>query len=428
MKYKLSKYIHVTICFILLTFAMTLFMISKRNFDVISEKIVEFDENNVNSLYLKVYDIYGQNNQKSLSEFFKEDNSLERLKLLCKTLNKEFNYFEFDSQSLLIKDKFNYKDEFRIDYGREDYGFNDNIGISLKSVQIGANTYKEFDIDNKIYSGVGFSSENFLYDNVKPIPAILGNEYKDTVKIGDMINFEYLSKKITVEVIGFLEIDSIITLNNQIYYLDRYIIVPLIDTVYNPANNDEEMFQNILYSQKNWGYIKIKTGDNYLDYKNKITQISKNLNLKYEISEGYIHPYIKNISNTINSTKGLFLIASIILFVIFSLIYIYIYIWKFNKNRKIYAIHMISGCSFIKLKTKIFIEILLEFIAALFTATTINKLIFNYRNLSTFDKNIIQLSMQSTTLLSIVIMVLICLILNKHINKNEIYYSISKEN
>ncbi|QSX06266.1 hypothetical protein JYG23_02055 [Sedimentibacter sp. zth1] len=428
MKYKFSNYIHILICFCLLTIAMTVFTLSNKNFNKVEHKIIDFDDKNVESTYLRVNDVYGQDNQKSLLEFFAEKDALKRMKQFCSILNEEFNYLEFDKQSVVIRDDFNYKDEFRIDYGSKYFGENDKIGISLKSVQIGKNAYDEFDLENQLADGRGFEPKDFIFDNNKTVSAIFGYEYSELINIGDTINFEYLSKDISVKVIGFFEKDTSVTLNNNIFFLDRYITIPSLDMDFIPLNKDDERFQKILYSLKNWGYIKVSDGEDYYDYKNRIDDVSKALDLKYVVNEAYIYKHIKNISNTINSSKGIFLIASIILFLILSTIFAYIYIWNYNKNKKIYAIHLICGCSFIRMKLKIFFEIFTQFILSLGIADLVNRLILGYDSIYVSDRILLDKAIRQTTRFSFIIMLVICLVLNIYINKSNIYSSIRKEN
>lgn len=428
MKYKISSYLHILICFCLLTIATTIFMLSNKSYIKAEHKIADFDNKNIEYAYLYVTDVYGQDNQKTLSDFFAEKNSLERMKQLYVFLNEEFDFLEFDKQNLLIRDDFNFKDEFRIDYEWKDFGVNDDIGISLKSVQIGKNTYDVYNLQNQLAEGRGFETDDYIFNNNKTISAILGYEYSGLVNIGDTINFEYLFKNITIEVVGFFQKDTAITLNNNICFLDQSIVIPLLNLNYAPLNEDDERFQKILYNLKTCQYIKIKDGEDYYIYKNRIDKISKELDLKYVLNEAYIHEYIKNISHTINSSKGIFLIASIILFLILSTIIAYVYIWNYNRNKKMYSIHLICGCSFPRMKLKIFFEIFIQFILAMVVATFVNRLMLGYDNIYVSEKLLLGQAINQTLIFSMLVMVAICLIINGYINNSNIYYSIRKEN
>lgn len=123
MKYQKNKYIYILICFCLLTIATTMFMFSIKNYNRAAHKIIDFDNKNVESIYLRVSDVH------ELSEFFSEKDALHRMKEFCRILNREFVFLEFDTQSLMIKDTFNYKNNFREDYGTKYFGENDEYGI-----------------------------------------------------------------------------------------------------------------------------------------------------------------------------------------------------------------------------------------------------------------------------------------------------------
>lgn len=426
MKYQISNYVYIVICFCLLTIATTIFMFSDKNYNKVAHKIIDFDNKNVESIYLRVSDVYGQENQKTLSQFFSEKNALERMKEFHSILNKEFNYLEFDTQALMVRDNFHYKNEFRIDYGTDIYGANDKIGISLKSIQIDKNAYNILALENQVADGRGFKTNDFIFDN-KTVPALLGYEYLGLVKVGDTINFNYLSKDISVKVVGFLKKDTSLTINNKIYFLDKYITIPSLDASFIPVNKNDERFLNILYSLKNWGYIKISNGEDYYDYKNKVDEISNKLNLKYIVNEGYVYPYINNISNTMHSSKGIFLIASTFLFLVLSVIFTYIYLWNYNRNKKVYAIHLICGCSFLRLKLRIYFEIFIQFILSIGLSALINKILLGQDSIYLSEHILLEQAMNQTVLLSAIILLGICIVLNVYFNKSNIYASIQKE-
>lgn len=429
MQYRMGSYIQSAVCFCLLLTAITAFMFSNLNYSRVSQKIIDFEQENIDSVYLRISDVYGNENQKSLSEFFSENDSLKRMKEFNKTLRNEYNFLEFDNQPLLIKEDLNYKDECREDYGTDSFGINDDIGVSLKSVQIGETSYNAWSLDEYIETGKGFTSESFLYDGSESIEAVLGYEYSNSVSIGDVIKVNYLSKDISVKVNGFFKKDTYITINNNIFFMDQYIAIPFVDleSSFEASNEDEQRFQNILYSLKNWGYIKVNNGDDFYEYKDRVDQISKDLNLKYVLNDGFVSSYIKNISNTINSSKGIFFLVSLILFLFSSAIVLYIYIWDYNKNKKNYAIHLVCGCSLLKLKIKIYTKIFIQFILSLFMGALINKFILGDLSLYTYDGFMFNQSVFQTTLLSFIIMIVIFAVINLCINRSNIYNSLRKE-
>lgn len=424
MKYKFANYRYLALCFCALTIAVTIFMFANKNYNTAAHKIMNFNDGQ--SAYLHVTDVYNSSGSDSLSDFFAEKDSLARMKEFSNRLHEEFRYFEFEMQPLLVKENFAFKNQCRIDYGTDIYGENDNIGISLKSAQIDQNGYNHFSLQSQIEEGRGFKSEDYKLEN-QAVPAILGYEYKGSVKIGDTLVFEYLTKRINVKVIGFFKKNTSTTISNQITFLDDYITIPSLTVPAQLVDSADKNFQKILYSVKNWGFIQVNSGEDYYSYKNQIDRISHQLNLKYVVNEVYVSSYIHNVSNTLQSSKGIFFITSIFLFVILSAVFIYIYLWHFERNKKAYAIRLICGCSFPQLRLRIFSEVLVLFASAFGLSVLINYQILGGNTLYAAEQLQLEKALQQTALFSGAVLLVICGILYIFINKNNIVNSIQKE-
>lgn len=402
------------ISFFCITLILIFFQYSYQNYKLVNKKIVHLD-NSVNSAFLKVRDVYGQKNQISTSEFFKSEHSLEGMKRLNEYLNNNFNYMEFQRQGLfLISQDFIYKNQFRKDFGTPIYGANDDIGITLKSSQVGVKTYKDLDMDTLIIDGMGFSDNDYILNSSSnTIPALAGFNYKDYVNVGDKIKFEYLSKIFEIKIIGILDKNSSIILNNNIHLFDDDIVIPSLSIPENPTTSEDDVFQKILYSTKNWGWIKVNEGENVLEYEEAIQAKSSELNLQYIVDEAYASNYIVNISNSINSIKGLLFIFSLFVLVLSALTLLYISIWKYKKKKHIYAIYLVSGYSFSKLKLRILSSIFIEFIGAFAVSTYCNSL---FTNNSIDDVN----TSIMTFFIVVILSMIVSIALNFYINKNEI--------
>lgn len=424
MKYKIANYRYIALCFFALTIAITIFMFANKNYNTAAHKIMDF--NGEQSAYLHVTDVYDSNASESISDFFAEKDALVRMKKFSDCLHKKFRYFEFGTQPLLVKKNFAFKNQCRADYGTDNYGANDSVGISLKSVQVDQNGYQHFSLQNKIDGGRGFKSEDYKLEN-QAVPAIFGYEYKDSVKVGDTLAFEYLTKRINVKVIGFFKKNASTTINNQITFLDDYITIPSLTVSSQPTNAADKNFQDILYSVKNWGFIQVKSGEDYYNYKNQIDDISHQFGLKYVVNEVYVSSYIHNVLNTLQSSKGIFFITSAFLFVILSVVFIYIYLWYFERNKKTYAIHLICGCSFPELRFRIFSQVLALFASAYGLAALINYKFLSGNTLYVTEQLQLEDAMQQTALFSGAVLIVICGILYIFINKNNIVNSIQKE-
>lgn len=424
MKYRLKDTIFIVMCFLILSLGMTILIYTNYNYHQITQKIIVFDEQNIDSVYLKVVDEYDMKTHKTLREFFSEPNSLERMKQFSNVMKDKYGYLEIDNQSVMILDQFPYKEEFRIDYGESHYGVNDAIGISLKSLQIGKNTYDAFALSQQIEMGTGFQAEDFLWKEQKTVPMLLGYEYQGLAEIGETFLLEYLQKDILVEVAGFFKKDAVITLNNQVYFMDQQIVIPFFDCKDQPTNEEDSEFQKILYSLKNWGYIKVNSGEDVLDYEAEIQKLNEQLGLDYAVSEGVIYSYIQNISSTIDSIKGILWMVSIFLLIVLSGIFLGIQIWSFHKNKKVYAIHLICGCSFKRIKQKIMFFVIAQFAAALLGSTLISSVLLEQKIANRSQMFLFKEAVQQMILCSVVLLVIICVILSRSIHKNRIYLSL----
>ncbi len=425
MKYKKMDYLFYLITLLTFTIAISVFCFSLNNYNRANEKIVDFDNKNIDSIYLRVSDIYDTENEKTLKEFFEEKDSLERMKKFSSKINKDFEYLEFDTQSLLIEDDTKYEDKFRVDYGTEYFGENDKSGVCLLSAQIGARAYEFFNIDNNIVYGKGFK-DNFVY-NGKSIPAILGYEYLDLFELGDKMKFNYLTKSIEIEVVGFLAQNTSLSINNNTYFLDRFIVIPSLEIDELPTNPDDIAFQKILYSIKNWGYIHVADGDSYYSLKNKIDELSNQLNLEYILNEGHVSPYINNISNTLGSSKGLLLILSVLLLITLVVVFGCLHCWDFNRKKTIYAIHLVCGCNFHRLRIMIWVNVITQAIISFAASGLVNYILLG-RN-GKYLSEVIQFekTMQYTLVITGVIIFVICVVLDSFLKRSDIYKELRED-
>lgn len=427
MRYRVLKWIRILLCYVLLIISMTILIFSNRNYNTIADKIIDFKDQNIESAYLRVSDAYDQDGQKTLSEFFAEKDALDRMKQFCNILNNKYGFLEFDTQSLLLRDSFRYRDEFRNDYGSEFFGINDDVGISLKSIQIGKNSYDHFDLKSQIISGRGFETEDFTFEDEKKIPVILGYQYMNFHDIGDTITVNYLSKDVSLSVVGFFTKNTWITINNDINFADEAIVLPFLDVHFEPQNKEDRRFQNISYSLKAWGYLEVRDGESYYVYKNEIDEISQDLHLKYMLNEGSVSNYISNISNTLLSTKGILFLFSNFIFVCLSMAVLFIYLFHYNQNREEYAVRLVSGCSLNRLKFKIYMEITLSFLLSLIIAIGINKIILGYDAIYMYPAAMFSKAVQQTMIFAMIIMFCIVLTVQYRINHGSICFALQKE-
>lgn len=407
------------VSFLVLLISMTLFLMSMINYKKTENKIIEFDDQTTNAL-LRIIDIYDTEGEKTLNEVFSESDILLRMKLFNEEMNNNYDYIEYDNQSLLIKsNEFKYKDSCRIDYGTSIWKENDDIGIFLKSLQVNKLAYEYLGFEKKIKYGNGFTTED--YDLTEEVPVILGWEYKELLQLENVYSFEYITRNINLKVIGFLEKNSFIVINDEIVSLDNYIIMPFLSIKSEPKDSEEHTFQKILYSLKNWGYIKVKNGDNFYKYSNEVSNISSKLNLKYVANEASISPYINNIAASFDSIKLIFMMLTILMLFIAVILNIWLSIWDYKRHQKTYAIHLICGCPLLILKIRIFEIVFTKYVIAIFGSLRINYYLQTNMNEYIYRFDILDKCSPIMVIIGIVMVAVTYFAINYYIENNSIY-------
>lgn len=251
-----------------------------------------YGENTQNNTYycLSIHNDYGVDGNKSLSEFFSENDSLERLMSFNNDLHTNIDYIElcfqplqymdyYDKDSKFVDDEDNINQSVTLDSGESKYVTN------LKSVQIDKNIYGSF--DNSINKGRNFTEDDFYINTGdQTINVILGNDYSDYYDIGDIIDISLYEKDLTLNVIGFYKENTTLSINGAKTLLDTYIIMPSFFVNYSPETETENKYQKILYSQKNAGFALIEenNNDSYNEEDSYIIQTAEKYNLLYSLT------------------------------------------------------------------------------------------------------------------------------------------------
>lgn len=427
MKYRISGVLHMVVSLFVLSAAAAVFIFAYRSYLRADQKIIQFDAQTVGAVYIGVNDLYGMENTPVLSDFFAEPDALERMAEFHEFLENNYNYIVFQMQPLLTQGEMPYQDECRIDYGQAYFGENDQFGYSLSAVQLNQNAYQMWEISNMMDTGSGFAQEDFVQESPKNVPAILGDTYKELVSVGDTYPIDYYGETITLQITGFFQKDAMLPFLNGISYLDNCIVIPSYQIKYPASSEEEKYMQKILLSQQNWGYIRMQNGENYYDYQKEIEAKSQELNLLYRTNEAYASAYIQEVSGTLNSTKGAFLLVAVLLFLILSMLILYIFIWDYNKNRLDYAIHLACGASLTQIKTKIFCKVCFLFIAAFLCAAGINARMLGYERLNREAVSLLSRAVSFSAALIFCVVLLTCAALNFYINKNNVYTTIQED-
>lgn len=249
--------------------------------------------------HYKVIDRYGVDDNPSYSDLFDSENSLERLKSLNSELNSTFDFFELHIQSLEYIGYYAGDEKFvngkeRINQRVEDIEGNEMIITPLKTVMLGEAYYSYF--DDCIENGRNFIADDFSVNSAdEEINIILGYEYMDTYNIGDTLHLSLHLKDLTYKVIGFYKQNTFIEYLDSEIIFDQAIIMPFYNINYSPADEFNEKYQEIYYTQKNEGFIRIPKQDEEINenvfngYLEKIEILSEKYDLVYSLAYSPMH-------------------------------------------------------------------------------------------------------------------------------------------
>lgn len=128
----------------------------------------------------------------------------------------------------------------------------------VKTVQVSDEFINHFPV--KISEGRFFDESDYSYISGKKVPIILGSEYKEYFKIGDEIKADYLSEKMQLEIIGFLDEKSFFLSHssNELESCSRYVVLPCFLDVEDGEFARSlvlQQFSGVLVSDKNYEEI-----------------------------------------------------------------------------------------------------------------------------------------------------------------------------
>ena len=166
---------------------------------------------NDTAAYWSVTDLYDRVGEKTLKEFFAEEDSLERLKEMNQILHDDYFYLEYIRQPVEYlgwytgqetTNKMLINQEIEID-GKMTYV------TPLDAMQISEETWNYFKLS--CIEGRPFETADYDGNGVTQISVILGYNYHENYRLGDKIECSYLYNKVTLETVVLLskgEIDS----------------------------------------------------------------------------------------------------------------------------------------------------------------------------------------------------------------------------
>lgn len=322
----------------------------------------------VNILFSNVYDSYFElfpvndsedtyrlvDMEESVSSFVKDYEKVVHLKDFYNELgnNSLIEYYEEIEQPVEV-DEFKATEIFR--YGYEEQFESDEI----KQILLNYNSWHNNNLCEKIIEGDDLKKSDFVQENYEEIPVILGYEYRDYYNIGDTMDVT-LSTDVFghYKVIGIMKKDTSIWVNDNLVYLDRYIIAPALTIQQEPCDYSDLIYQGFLYMQKINGVVKLS--DNY-SFQEFMVDFER-LRIKYNIFDINILNYSTLETNALklllyensNNLMGMLILMCTYIF-ISVIVYILIIL---NSSRYRFRVYIISGYRLLDLKKNIYCKIL----------------------------------------------------------------------
>ena len=303
--------------------------------------------NNTRELY-KISDNFIDDDEKN---FFGQSDNVKILKELYSWLdtNNQFTYIVASKQGFYM-DEYVYPDIFKEGY---EHGFI-YIEEQYKCLQVNQAFINYFAI--KAIDGRLFELPDYNIDN-EIIPIVLGYEYKTYANIGDRINFYYCNKELTGEVVGFLSAETYYNNGYNIQSLDRYIIMPALQSIYldAPLNVQEKVFELKVYLDHCSGFIFSDISAQ--EIQQKITEKSLELNIVPYRVEGAYTFYLAMWGAEGEQLHALFVFASAFMVIISCLLISINTANKIHDLKKDIATFLANGLTKKSVKWNIFLYI-----------------------------------------------------------------------
>lgn len=274
--------------------------------------------------------------------------------------NSNFKAFEKIQQSILIEtNEFKGKNIFLTGYEEGGIQYperNDIKYYDIKNVAISRNVIDEYKLQAS--EGRLFKKEDMVLKKDNIIPVVLGSEYEGIYQIGSKIKGTYLLEyNCVLDVIGFLEKNSAITLQNKIYSLDRYMVIPAFNIPWDPEETEEALFfQGAYYLDKLSAEVKLKNEYTNHQFINFIEQTR----LANDIGKFYIidmNPFEMGAVQALSYSNMYEVICIGLLLLFLNILTVTaIFIYKFYHNSYYYSVLLISAWKISDIKKSILLE------------------------------------------------------------------------
>lgn len=233
----------------------------------------------------------------------------------------------------------------------------------LRAHQINRALQRDFPFS--IAEGRTFSEEDFDYQPRDIIPVVLGNTYSGLIEIGTVLEVNYMSFPVKIEVIGIAEKDSYFPLFDSLVYEDDYIMMPMLQATHEPCNDDEDFLQKANLLQNCTGYFRVSQdhtlGDLVTYLNDTITQHGM-----FEIRLMRVNSGRLLMLSLSSETQRMLYLGIACALTAYSLLSIIMLVYtNTRKNARKYSILYLSGASWLYIASLVLLEALVVAVGAL---------------------------------------------------------------
>lgn len=239
---------------------------------------------------------YGLGDYPDFDTFFAEPDALSRLKQFYSELNQTVARVEYHLQSLMYDGTYTGDPGFSASGSVNAQGDDGQFHTMLKTLMIGKAEYDSF--DDYVETGRNFEADDFtVHALTDSIPVILGHAYAGLYEIGDTLPLSLHLQPLTFTVVGFLQANTTFRFDLDIP-LDQYILVPLYDIAYEPADAANEYYQEHYYMQKCDGFVGIDPAANAEEMFRTVEELAEEYDLHFAVT-----PKKRKMSNSLSGEK-----------------------------------------------------------------------------------------------------------------------------
>lgn len=326
--------------------------------------------------------------------------------------NKKFDFVSSVGENFATK-PFEKSDDFLETTNSIKYN-NENFSI-IKSIVLNEKAYKYFQL--KAYKGEDFKDIDYKETQGNEVPLILGYNYHDIFKVGDVIEYLRGDKVKKAKVIGILEKNTMGFIGDPsrgIATFDDYLVLPQIETSNNYYYNDDMDKSTSLYNYIFNSSVIANSGENKEEILQGIDNIAVENNIDLKLSS-----LAKNMESLKNKAKeqqqsSIVLGIIILIFAVVGLISSLLH--SINKNIKEYGVHLMAGATKPRIAFRVFMQIVIT--VGLSYLIALNYILIRFSHTEIMKLNAI--SVFYTTVLVIILIVIISVLPMMKISKLDI--------